>query len=93
MRLRFWKLIVALVVIGAAGAGAIYYLHVRRVSSTADLVSFLPASNSTIVYIDVAAIRRAGILNMLAGSKAAEDPNIASLWMKPSSIIGRIWML
>ena len=28
----------------------------------------------TVVYMDVAAIRRSGILNMLAGSKAAEEP-------------------
>jgi hypothetical protein len=38
-----------------------------------DLVASLPAANATVVYIDVDALRRSGILNLLAGSKAAEE--------------------
>lgn len=37
------------------------------------MVSYLPTNNAIVVYIDFDAIRRAGILNMVAGSKAAEE--------------------
>ena len=70
---RLWKLIVPLLVAGAVAGVTLYYFHARTASTAADLVSFLPASNATIVYVDVGAIRRAGIVNMLAGSKAAEE--------------------
>ncbi len=69
-----WQLLALLILIGAIAAATIYYLRPRGASHVADLVSFLPASNATIVYVDVAAIRASGILNMLAGSKAAEEP-------------------
>jgi len=36
-------------------------------------MAYLPTSNATVVYLDVAAIRRSGLLNMIAGSKAAKD--------------------
>jgi len=50
------------------------YLYVSRGPATpADLASYLPDKNSTLLYIDVDAMRRSGILNMLAGSKAAEE--------------------
>jgi hypothetical protein len=38
-----------------------------------DLIAYLPTDNATVVYIDAGAIRRSGILNMIAGSKAAEE--------------------
>ncbi|HYL73858.1 MAG TPA: hypothetical protein VEU96_06610 [Bryobacteraceae bacterium] len=74
MRFRFqpwhWAIVLSLVCIAAA-AGV--YLFRMRAGSPADLVSFLPTANATVVYIDVDAIRRSGILNMIAGSKAAEE--------------------
>jgi hypothetical protein len=45
----------------------------RGGSNPSDLVAYLPTDNATIVYIDAGAIRRSGILNMIAGSKAAEE--------------------
>ncbi len=50
-------------------------LATRVGPSPVDLVASLPAANATVVYIDVDALRRSGILNMLAGSKAAEEPD------------------
>ncbi len=38
-----------------------------------DLVVLLPTSNASVVYIDVNALRRSGILDLVAGSKAVED--------------------
>ena len=37
------------------------------------MVNYLPGGDATVVYIDADAIRRSGILNMIAGSKAAEE--------------------
>lgn len=50
-------------------------LAARVGSSPVDLVASLPAANATVVYIDVDALRHSGFLNMLAGSKAAEEPD------------------
>jgi hypothetical protein len=76
VRFRFerWQLVTSLIVICAMAAAGIYFIRARLAASPVDLVSFVPTANGTVVYIDVAAIRRAGILNMIAGSKAAEEP-------------------
>ena len=50
-----------------------YLLRMRGGSTPSDLVSYLPAENATVLYIDVDAMRRSGVLNMLSGSKAAEE--------------------
>ena len=57
----------------AAIAGGVYIYLTRGPSTPADLASYLPDKNSTLLYIDVDAMRRSGILNMIAGSKAAEE--------------------
>lgn len=61
-------------VVGSIAAAGVYFLRAHRAVTTSDLISLLPAANATVVYADVAAIRRAGILNILAGSKTAEEP-------------------
>ena len=53
--------------------GGVHLYRTRGGSNPSDLVAHLPADNATLVYIDAAAIRRSGILNMIAGSKAAEE--------------------
>ena len=75
MRFRFqrWQTVAFAIAIGAMASAGIYLVRARIPASPVDLVSFVPTANGTVVYIDVAAIRRAGILNMLAGSKAAEE--------------------
>ncbi len=56
----------------AVGGG--YWFHrTRGPTRPSDLVSLLPTANASVVYIDVNALRRSGILNMVAGSKAVED--------------------
>jgi hypothetical protein len=54
---------------GAAG----YRYHVRGAAPPPNLISYLPANNASVIYIDVDAMRRSGILNLVAGSKAVED--------------------
>lgn len=62
-----------MIAICAAAIGGIYLFRARGGSNPSDLVSYLPTANATVVYVDVDAIRRAGILKMITGSKAAEE--------------------
>ena len=70
---RRWVLVVALIAAGAAAGATIYLFRTRGGTSASDLVSYLPSAGATLVYIDVDSMRRSGILNMLAGAKAAEE--------------------
>ncbi len=56
-----------------AAVGGLRWYGTRVESAPAELVSYLPIANASVVYIDVDAIRRSGVLNILAGSKAAEE--------------------
>ncbi|MDQ2950203.1 MAG: hypothetical protein M3Y27_30410 [Acidobacteriota bacterium] len=72
-RFRLWQVALLLAIVCAAiGAGASLFLT-RGPSTPADLASYLPDKNATLLYIDVDAMRRSGILNMIAGTKAAEE--------------------
>jgi hypothetical protein len=59
----------------ALAAAGIYWSRARRAAQPADLVACLPIANASVVYIDVDALRRSGILSRLAGSKTAEEPD------------------
>jgi hypothetical protein len=68
--------IVALSVAACAIAGAVgYWYHARTAARAPSLASYLPADNASVIYIDVDALRRSGILNLVAGSKAVEEPD------------------
>lgn len=75
MRLRFqvWQLAVLLILVCAAAIAGIYLFRTRGGSTPKELASYLPSSNATLLYVDVDAIRRSGILNMIVGSKAAQE--------------------
>jgi hypothetical protein len=72
LRLKPWqKAALSLVLLTAAVALAWW-----RISSTFDaprMIAALPSEHAVVFYADVAALRRAGILDLLAGSKSAED--------------------
>ena len=72
-RAGWWQLGLLGTLVGAAIAGGTYIYLTRGPSTPAALASYLPDKNATLVYIDVDAMRRSGILNMIAGSKAAEE--------------------
>jgi hypothetical protein len=66
--------IVALAVAACAIAGAAgYWYHARGAAQAPSLASYLPTANASVIYIDVDALRRSGILNLVAGSKAVEE--------------------
>jgi hypothetical protein len=65
---------VLVVACALAAGGGIYWFHrSHSAARPADLVVLLPTSNASVVYIDVDAMRRSGILNLVAGSKAIEE--------------------
>jgi hypothetical protein len=68
-------LALALLVACALAAGGVYWLRSRKAIAPSGLVAYLPTANASVLYIDVDALRRSGILSMLAGSKTAEEPD------------------
>ncbi|MBI4891477.1 MAG: hypothetical protein HY821_12695 [Acidobacteria bacterium] len=54
-------------------AGLAFYL--LRTPSSDQLLSFLPPSNRTTLYADLSLLRRAGVLQKLAGQAGAEEPD------------------
>lgn len=77
MKFRFqpWQLAALVVLLCVA---AVSLTHWRRVSHSFDalaLIECLPPHQATHLYIDVDALRRANLIDLLAGSKAAEEPD------------------
>jgi hypothetical protein len=56
-------------------AAGIYWYRARRIAGPSDLIAFLPTANASVIYIDVDALRRSGVLGMLAGPKTDEAPD------------------
>jgi hypothetical protein len=73
LRVQPWHLVAGLVLICIAAVAGVYRFRTRGEADPAQMVSYLPTKNAVVAYIDFDAIRRAGILNMVAGSKAAEE--------------------
>ena len=68
--------IVALSLAACAIAGAAgYWYRAHRPAQPSNLVSYLPAADASLIYVDVDTLRRSGLLDMLAGSKTAEEPD------------------
>ena len=72
-----WQLIVLIAVVcGLSIAGIVWY-HATTLTPTA-LLKRLPNTDALVVWIDFAALRRAGFLQLLAGAKAAEEAEYRS---------------
>ena len=56
-------------------AGGVYWFRARRAAPPSDLTAYLPSANASVIYIDVDALRRSGILGMVAGPQTAEEPD------------------
>jgi hypothetical protein len=79
--MRAWVLILLVSTLcGLTVAGVIWYRS--RLLTPANMLARLPAGNALVVYIDFAALRRGGILQMLDGSKVGEDPEYRSFVSK-----------
>ena len=73
--LKPWQLAAVVVLLCA---GTVAFIHWRRASHPDDaawMIQCLPQDQSTHLYIDVRALRSAGIVDLLAGPKTAEEPD------------------
>ncbi len=75
MRFRFqpWQLAALLVLVCAAAIAGFYFYRAAIPETPAALASYLPLGDGALVYLDVDAMRRSGILELIAGKKAAEE--------------------
>jgi hypothetical protein len=74
---RWWLALALLLALAAALYWGLERYRYRFVHSDADLLHLLPASDASLFYADVNALRRGGYLNLLAGSKQTQDPEYA----------------
>jgi len=74
MRIRWqgWSIALLAVVVCVAIAGGLIWYRSRTVPPVESRLSRLPVG-STAVYLDVAALRRSGLLDLLAGQQVSED--------------------
>ena len=77
VRLRFrpWQLALLVVVLCGAAIAVVYWMRTAAPYDAERLLSMLPRDKATLVYIDVGALRKDGLLDLVAGSKAAEEPD------------------
>jgi hypothetical protein len=74
MRINGWRIAGLAVVLAVAAIPVLLHLRSREAISTRRLLERIPnAGESPLVSIDAAMLRRAGILNAIAGSRAVED--------------------
>lgn len=67
-----WRVALAVAVVCAAAVGLFYWLR-NPTYDAGRLLAMLPAERATLVYIDSGSLRKSGLLDLLAGSKAAEE--------------------
>ena len=73
--LKPWQLAAIVILICAGMVGLIRWRIVSRSMDPAGMIQCLPQEQATHLYIDVDALRRAGIVDLLAGPKTAEEPD------------------
>jgi hypothetical protein len=72
-RFKAWQPAALLIAICAGVIAGMYFYRSSGGDSPAELASYLPLGDGTLIYIDVNALRRSGILDLIAGKKAAAD--------------------
>jgi hypothetical protein len=67
------KIVLAALLIALA-IGGVWWWRASRTLSNVQLIQSLPQARATHVFIDMDGLRHAGVLDLIAGSKSAEDP-------------------
>jgi hypothetical protein len=77
VRIRFqpWQLALLIMLLCAAAVGITRWARISKPFSAERLIAALPGERAAILYIDAAVLRESGLLDLLAGSKAAEEPD------------------
>jgi hypothetical protein len=75
VRIRFqpWQLAVVVVVLCVAAVGVVRWFRVSQPYNAPQLLAALPTERATLLYIDTGLLRKNGMLDLLAGSPAAEE--------------------
>ena len=66
---------IAFILLLAVAGGGLYWWRTMRTFNAQQLIESLPQARATHVFIDVDGLRRTGLLDLIAGSKSAEDPD------------------
>jgi hypothetical protein len=74
---RAWLIVLGIAAICGVSVWGVAWYRSRSLS-TAALLRRMPAENALVAYIDFSELRRGGILELLDGSKAGEDPEYQS---------------
>lgn len=72
-----WQLILLIAAVCGLSIGGMVWYHSTTLTPTA-LLKRMPSKDALVMWIDFAALRRAGFLQLLAGAKSAEDPEYQS---------------
>jgi hypothetical protein len=78
-RFKPWQLAAALVLVCAAAVGILEWRRSSQHYDASRLMQSLPVSGAVKVYVDLAAMRDAGLLDVLVGPKTVEDPDYRRL--------------
>ncbi|MSV34675.1 MAG: hypothetical protein EXQ47_03645 [Bryobacterales bacterium] len=75
MKIRFkpWQLAGAVILLCIAAVAAVRWVRQSRPYDAAGLLAALPSARATLLYIDTGLLRASGMLDLIAGSKAAEE--------------------
>jgi hypothetical protein len=76
--LKPWQLALILIALCAAVLGVLEWRRSYKVYDAATMLQCLPRERSVHMYLDVDALRSGGLLDLLAGSRAAEDADYQS---------------
>lgn len=72
-KLQPWHLAAALILICVGILGTLAYRRSRTVATPRAMLACLPRTGAVGVYLDVEALRRSGIVDLVAGSKSMEE--------------------
>jgi hypothetical protein len=72
-----WQLILLIAAVCGLAIGGMVWHHSTTLTPEA-LLKRMPATDALVMWVDFAALRRAGFLQLLAGAKSAEDPEYQS---------------
>jgi hypothetical protein len=73
LRFKAWQLAALQILICAGAITGFYFYRNSGGYGAGEMASYLPLGDGALVYIDVDAMRRSGVLDLIAGKKAAAD--------------------
>src|SRR5690349_8524658 len=72
------RAVIAAVFLLCLGTAIFFIVRGRGPNTPAEMVAWLPHTGATLAYMDVAAMRKAGLLDAFAGAKTVQDPEYRS---------------